>query len=145
MAGQTAVELLYVEDNPDDVELTLRALSRQNIFPCLHHACDGVEALEFLAENRATTGAAALRLILLDLKLPRVSGLEVLRRIRSDERIRTIPVVILTSSCERSDLEAAYALGVNSYVVKPVDFDAFMDAVGRVGRYWLQLNEPARG
>lgn len=146
MANQGAVELLFVEDNPNDVELVLRALNKQNIFPRLHHAHDGVEALEFLAGTGAAAGAVAgLRLILIDVKLPRISGLEVLRRVRADERLRTVPVVILTSSSEDSEIEAAYALGVNSYVVKPVDFEAFMELMSRIGRYWLLLNEPASG
>jgi two-component system response regulator len=146
MAGQGAVDLLYVEDNPNDAELTLRALKKHGIVTRLHHARDGVEALAFLAGAGGAAGAATgLRLILIDLKLPRVSGLEVLRRVRADERTRTVPVVILTSSSEHSDIEAAYALGVNSYVVKPVDYETFMDIVGRMGRYWLLLNEPAGG
>lgn len=143
MAGQGAIDVLYVEDNLNDVELTLRALKLHGIATRLHHAHDGVEALEFLDKAVAPAGEAGLRLILVDLKLPRVTGLEVLRRVRADERTRAIPVVILTSSSEPSDIKEAYALGVNSYLVKPVDYEAFMDVVGRMGRYWLQLNEPA--
>jgi len=146
MAEHQAVDVLYVEDNPNDVELALRALKKQGIFNRVQLARDGVEALEFLQGAADATGArSGLRLIILDLKLSRVSGLEVLRRIREDERTRRTPVVILTSSRERPDVAAAYALGVNSYIVKPVDFETFMDVVGRIGRYWLQLNEPARG
>jgi two-component system, response regulator len=136
--------ILLVEDNPDDEALTLRALKKNNIGNELHVVHDGVEALEFIF----CTGAYANRdprnkpqVILLDLKLPKIDGLEVLRRIRSDERTQRQPVVILTSSNEQQDLVNSYNLGVNSYVRKPVDFNEFIDAVRQLGLYWLVLNE----
>jgi two-component system, response regulator len=136
--------ILLVEDNPDDEALTLRALKKNNIGNKLHVVRDGVEALEFVF----CTGAYADRdprekpqVILLDLKLPKVDGLEVLRRIRADERTQQQPVVILTSSNEEQDLINGYKLGANSYVRKPVDFNEFMDAVRQLGLYWLVLNE----
>jgi two-component system, response regulator len=136
--------ILLVEDNPDDEALTVRALRKNNIANTLSVVRDGAEALEFLF----CTGAYASRdprelpqIVLLDLKLPKVDGLEVLRRIRSDERTRLLPVVILTSSREEQDLIQSYRLGANSYVRKPVDFNQFVDAVGQLGLYWLVLNE----
>lgn len=138
-----AVEILYVEDNASDVELTLRALKRCGIANRLWLARDGVEALEFL---HGPEGAQrGLRLILLDLKLPRISGLEVLRRIREHERTRLVPTVVLTSSCEPRDIEEACRVGANSYAVKPVDYEKLVDTVGQIGRYWLQLNQTPRG
>jgi CheY-like chemotaxis protein len=131
-----AVEILLVEDNPDDAELTLRALKGKNLANRLHWVKDGAEALAFLDT------AEAPRLILLDLKLPKVDGLEVLRRVKSDPRTRTIPVVVLTSSKEDKDIVASYQLGVNSYVQKPVAFDRFIAAVSELGLYWLLLNRP---
>jgi len=145
MANANAVEILLVEDNPRDVELTLRALKKHNLANKVHVVSDGAEALEFLF----ATGAYADRdvnhgpkLILLDLKLPKVDGLEVLRRIKADERTKAIPVVVLTSSREERDVVESYKLGVNSYIVKPVDFDKFLESVGEIGLYWLLLNEP---
>src|SRR5512143_3881779 len=136
--------ILLVEDNPDDEALTLRALKKNNIGNQLNVVRDGAEALEFIF----CTGAYANRdpreapqVILLDLKLPKVDGLEVLRRIRADERTQRQPVVILTSSNEQQDLVNSYNLGVNSYVRKPVDFNEFIDAVRQLGLYWLVLNE----
>jgi two-component system response regulator len=136
--------ILLVEDNPDDEALTLRALRKNNIGNQLHVVRDGAEALEFLF----CTGAYADRnphdlpqLILLDIKLPKVDGLEVLRRIRANEHTQRLPVVILTSSNEQQDLLNSYNLGVNSYVRKPVDFNEFIDAVRQLGLYWLVLNE----
>lgn len=142
MTDQEA-EILYVEDSVNDVELTLRALKRCGIANPVRLARDGVEALEFL--HGTAGGRPGLRLILLDLKLPRVSGLEVLRRIREDARTRLIPTVVLTSSCEPRDVEEAWRLGANSYLVKPVDYEKFVDTVGQIGRYWLQLNQTPRG
>jgi two-component system response regulator len=137
--------ILLVEDNPDDVELTLRALKLNSIKNEIVVAKDGVEALDFLFG----TGTYAGRdlddmpaLIMLDLKLPKIDGLEVLRKIRADERVRLLPVVILTSSKEEQDLVAGYSLGTNSYVLKPVDFNQFTRAVGLLGMYWLLINEP---
>jgi len=136
--------ILLVEDNPDDEALTIRALKKNNIGNSLAVVRDGAEALEFLF----CTGTYANRdsrdkpeLILLDLKLPKVDGLEVLRRVRADQRTQLLPVVILTSSREEQDLITSYKLGANSYVRKPVDFVEFVDAVRQLGLYWLVLNE----
>lgn len=145
MTGQQGIDLLYVEDDPNDAELTLRALRRAGVDCPVRHARDGVEALESLYGGASGPAAPAPRLILLDLKLPRVSGLEVLRRIRAEERTRTTPVVILTSSREPRDVAQAYALGANAYVVKPVDFDQFEAALSCLGRFWLQWNEAPLG
>lgn len=141
MTVQEAPDVLVVEDNPDDVELTLRALRRMYLTNPVRVARDGVEALEVLLGD-GTTRPPLPRVVLLDLKLPRVGGLEVLARLRQAERTRTLPVVVLTSSREEPDVKKAYALGVNSYVVKPVEFEKFVDAVGRVGQYWLLFNLP---
>lgn len=145
MADKSAVEILLVEDNPLDVELTLRALKQHNLANNVHVVKDGAEALEYIF----ATGVYADRnmdhspkVILLDLKLPKVDGLEVLRRIKSDERTKVTPVVVLTSSREEKDVIESYKLGVNSYIVKPVDFDKFLEAIGELGFYWLLLNEP---
>ncbi len=129
--------ILLVEDNPDDVALTERALRRNNISNQLQVAQDGVGAIECLfgAEQPPC-------LVLLDLKLPRLSGLEVLQRIRADERTRLVPVVVLTSSREERDVVESYGLGANSYIRKPVDFGQFVAAVQQLGLYWLVLNEP---
>jgi two-component system, response regulator len=136
--------ILLVEDSDDDAELTLRALRRNKVANEVVRLADGVEALEYLEANGRFEGRNRLDvpdLVLLDIKLPRVNGLEVLRSMRSDEANGAIPVVVLSSSVEQRDLEAAYALGANSYVQKPVDFDRFVDAVGQIGAYWLRLNE----
>ena len=140
-----AAELLIVEDNPNDLELTLRALQKHNIANPIHVAKDGDEALEYLfCEGRYASRhpAQAPRVIFLDLKLPKVDGMEVLRRIKSDERTRAIPVVMLTSSQQERDVIESYRLGVNSYIVKPVDFEQFTEAVRQLGFYWLLLNQP---
>jgi len=141
---ETNKMILLVEDNPDDEALTIRALKKNNIGNDLVVVHDGAEALDFLF----ATGAFSSRdindrpqVILLDLKLPKVDGLEVLRRIRADERTRLLPVVILTSSKEDTDLVKSYSLGANSYVRKPVDFNQFVEAVRNLGLYWLVLNE----
>ena len=137
MMTQGEIEVLLVEDNPSDVELTLRALQKRNLANRVVVARDGVEALQILE------GPAPLpKVVLLDLKLPKLNGLEVLRRMKSDERTKRIPVVVLTSSHEEPDVEESYRLGVNSYVVKPVDFESFASAVAEVGLYWLLLNHP---
>lgn len=130
-------EILLVEDNPNDAELTTRALKQRNLANQLHVCRDGAEALEYIARVNGVP-----KVILLDLKLPKIDGLEVLRRLKSEDRTKTIPVVVLTSSREEPDIERAYALGANSYIVKPVDFDAFARAVSDVGLYWLLLNHP---
>lgn len=136
--------LLLVEDNADDEALTLRALSRNRIDLPVVIARDGVEAIDWLFATGPHAGrdtAMQPALILMDLKLPRLDGLEVLRRIRADARTRLVPVVVLTTSRERRDIRDAYAAGANGYVRKPVDFDKFTEALGLIGRYWLGLNE----
>jgi CheY-like chemotaxis protein len=140
--------ILLVEDNADDEKLTLRALKKNNIGNDVVVARDGVEALDYLFGNGAYTGRnmnIMPQVILLDLKLPKLDGLEVLRRLRSDERTRLLPVVILTSSNEEQDRVQGYGLGANSYVRKPVDFTQFTDAARQLGLYWLVLNEPIPG
>jgi two-component system, response regulator len=141
-----AVEILIVEDNPTDLELALRALRQHNFCNNIHTARDGAEALEFLfgeGQYEDRRDASPPRLILLDLKLPLVDGIEVLRRVRGDPRTRCVPVVVMTSSTEERDLVDCYALGANSYIQKPVDFDKFSEAMRLVGMYWLLLNRPA--
>ncbi|MEW5940712.1 MAG: response regulator [Chloroflexota bacterium] len=141
------VEILLVEDNPNDIELTLRAFKKNNLTNPLHVVRDGAEALEFLFGEGEYAGRDLERvpkLVLLDLKLPKVDGLEVLRRIKSDERTRLIPVVVLTSSGEERDIVESYQLGVNSYIVKPVDFEQFLEAARMLGLYWILLNRPPR-
>lgn len=141
------VEILLVEDNPHDVELTLRALRKHNLANKVYVVRDGAEALDFIFGTGAYTERQVTdrpRVIFLDLKLPKVDGLEVLRAIRSDDRTKTIPVVVMTSSREEQDIVESYRLGVNSYVVKPVDFEKFVQAVAELGFYWLLLNEPPR-
>ena len=140
----SSVEILLVEDNPNDEELTLYALKRNNISNHIQVVRDGAEALEYLF----CTGVYAHRqindppkVVLLDLKLPKVDGLEVLERIKADDRTRTIPVVMLTSSQEERDIVESYQLGVNSYIVKPVDFEQFIEAVRQLGLYWMLLNQ----
>lgn len=145
MNDHKAVEVLLVEDNPRDAELTIRALKRHNLANQLFHVQDGAEALDFLfgrGKYEGRPSSAMPKVILLDLKLPKVSGLEVLRLMKQDPRLSTVPVVIITSSAEDPDMQAAYRLGANSYVVKPVKFDEFMDAMSRLGVYWLLLNHP---
>lgn len=139
MPESQTVEVLLVEDSVDDAELTIRALRRRNLANSVYHAEDGLEALEFL--HGGDVSRPPPRVILLDLKLPKIDGLEVLRRLRADERTRRIPVVVLTSSKEDRDLQKAYALGANSYIVKPVDFTKFADVVGQLGMYWVLMNE----
>lgn len=132
-----AVEILLVEDNPHDAELAIRALKKNNLANNLLHLEDGQEALDFLFDEKNEMP----RLILLDLKMPRVDGLEVLRRLKGDEKKRLVPVVVLTSSKEERDIVDTYKLGVNAYIVKPVDFDQFVKAVSQVGLFWLVLNQ----
>lgn len=137
------MRILLVEDNPDDEELTIRAFKKNNLANEIAVARDGVEALEYLFGAEAGGQLRPLpQLVLLDLKLPKVSGLEVLKEIRASERTRRMPVVILTSSGEERDLIEGYDLGANSYIRKPVDFDEFIDGVRQLGLYWLVLNQP---
>ena len=138
------IEILLVEDNNDDVELTLHALRKENLANHIHVARDGEEALDFLFCNGPHADRSferPPRLILLDLKLPKVDGMEVLRRLKADSRTQCIPVVILTSSKEERDLVKGYGLGANSYIQKPVDFDQFREIVKNVGLYWLLINQ----
>jgi CheY-like chemotaxis protein len=137
-------EILLVEDNPRDAELTQRALKKRNLSNTLSWVKDGAEALEFLFGPEPNEHRPLLRhpkIILLDLKLPKVDGLEVLRRLKADAGARKIPVVVLTSSREEQDIVHSYELGVNSYIVKPVNFDNFSEAVAQVGMYWLMYNQ----
>lgn len=137
--------ILLVEDNPDDEALTLRAFSKNRISNPVVVARDGVEALDYLFGTGSHAGrdlAVMPAVVLLDLKLPRIDGLEVLRRVRADERTKLMPVVILTTSKEQQDIFEGYTLGANSYIRKPVDFEKFIQAVGQLGLYWLVLNEP---
>lgn len=143
--NEKQIEILLVEDSPDDVELTLRALRRSKLANHIEVVRDGAEALDFIF----ATGAYARRdvndvpkVILLDIKLPKLDGLEVLRRLKGDAATRKIPVVMLTSSREERDIVESYELGVNSYIRKPVDFERFAEAVRQLGLYWLLLNEP---
>jgi two-component system response regulator len=144
---QNEVEILLVEDNPNDVELTLRALKKHNLANKIHVVKDGAEALDYIFASNAYAYRKIEdrpKVILLDLKLPKVSGLEVLSKIKSDERTKMIPVVVLTSSKEERDLVESYRLGANSYITKPVDFDKFVNSVSELGLYWLLLNQPPR-
>jgi len=138
-------EILLVEDSQDDLDMTLRALRKANMANHIEVARDGVEALDFIFCEGAHTARKIEnmpKLILLDLKLPKVSGMEVLRRIKGDPRTKMIPVVMLTSSKEQKDVIESYGLGTNSYIVKPVDFESFAEAVQKLGMYWLLLNQP---
>lgn len=144
MANAADKIILLVEDNADDEALAIRALKKSNILNEVVVARDGAEALDYLFGTGAYAGRdlpAPPQVVLLDLKLPKISGLEVLRRIREDARTRMQPVVILTSSTEEQDLTAGYGLGANSYIRKPVDFDQFSEAARQIGLYWLVLNE----
>ena len=141
------VEILLVEDNPNDVELTLHAFSKHRLANHIEVVRDGAEALDFLFGSGAHAGRSVEntpRVILLDLKLPKVDGLEVLRQIKADARTRMIPVVVLTSSREERDIVESYELGVNSYIVKPVDFEQFSTSMQQLGLYWLLLNQPPK-
>lgn len=140
-----AVEILLVEDNPSDLELSLRALKETNLCNSIHVARDGEEALDFIFCRGKYSGKQLNelpRVVLLDLKLPLIDGMEVLRQVRADPRTKHIPVVVLTASTEERDVVESYALGVNSYITKPVDFDQFGAAMRTVGMYWLLLNRP---
>ena len=143
--GTDAIEILLVEDNAEDIELTLHALRREKLANSIHLVRDGEEALDYLFCRGSYQGRSQdhqPRLVLLDLKLPKVDGLEVLRQVKNDARLKFIPVVILTSSREERDLVDSYKLGVNSYIQKPVDFDRFREMIKEVGLYWLVVNQP---
>ena len=138
-------KVLFVEDNPNDLELTMHALSQGRFMNQIEIARDGAEALEYVQQRGAYAhldGEPPPRVVLLDLKLPKLSGIEVLRELKADPRTRAIPVVMLTSSAEDADLRHCYALGVNSYIVKPVDIEQFFGAIQQLGMYWLVLNQP---
>jgi two-component system, response regulator len=142
-----AVEILIVEDNPTDAELTIRALKEQNLANKLFVAGDGAEALDFIFCRGKFTDrhpCTPMKVIFFDLKLPKVSGLEVLKEIKTDEKMKRLPVVIVTSSREDPDIQTAYDLGANSYVVKPVQFDAFRQAMSNAGLYWVLVNQPPK-
>ena len=143
MSNQTEVEVLLVEDNARDAEMTMRTLRKRHLANHVVHVKDGQEALDWLFGSATQDPDTRPRpkVVLLDLKLPKVDGLEVLRAIRADERTRFLPVVIMTSSHEQRDVIESYKLGVNSYVVKPVDFDAFSAAVAELGHYWILVNK----
>jgi two-component system response regulator len=139
------VEILIVEDEPTDIQLILRALKKGNLTNKVHVVRDGVEALDFLfgtGVHAERDASAVPKVVLLDLKLPKMGGIEVLERVKSDPRTKNIPVVIMTSSREEPDMKACYRLGANSYVVKPVAFEDFAAAVAGIGYYWMLLNEP---
>ena len=139
------VEILLVEDNPNDAELTMRAMKKLHLANKVFWVKDGEEALQFIFANgnyAERKSEPHPKVVLLDLKLPKVDGLEILRQIRADESTRFIPVVVLTSSQEEQDIVESYRLGVNSYIVKPVNFDKFFKTVSELGLYWLLLNEP---
>ena len=138
------IDILLVEDNTSDAELTLRALRRRHLANAVLHVLDGDEALEFLRGEGRFAGRETQRapkVVILDLKLPKIDGLQVLRAMKADEKLKAIPVVMLTSSRQERDILEAYKLGVNSYIVKPVEFDSFAEAVANLGFYWLMLNE----
>ncbi|PIQ08394.1 MAG: two-component system response regulator [Ignavibacteriales bacterium CG18_big_fil_WC_8_21_14_2_50_31_20] len=144
MDKQNIVEILIVEDNPNDAEMALRALKKNNLTNNVLVVVDGEEALDFIFHKNKFVnrdGFNQPKIILLDLKLPKVDGLEVLKELKNNEETKMIPVIVLTSSKEESDILESYKLGVNSYIVKPVDFDKFVEAVRQLGLYWLLLNE----
>jgi len=144
MAEHNYVEILLIEDNLHEAELAIRALKKHNLTDRLKHIDDGADALDFIFSNGAysdRSNSLNPKLILLDLKLPKVGGLEILRQLKTDERTKMIPVVVLTSSKEEKDVIESYKLGVNSYIVKPVNFDSFTQAVAELGLYWIHLNQ----
>lgn len=147
MTDINAVEILIVEDDPRDAELTLRALKKNNLANNVYVAEDGEEALDFFfcrGKFKERNFKNPPKVVLLDLKLPKVNGLELLRQVKGDKRTSHIPIVIVTSSREEPDIKEAYQLGVNSYVVKPVEFDNFVNAMSSLGLYWLLVNQPIR-
>ncbi len=139
------MEIVLVEDNPADAELTIRALKKNHFANKIIHLKDGAEAMDFIFGEGAYDGRDTThkpKVILLDLKMPKINGIEVLKRLKSDDRTKSIPVVVLTSSNEDPDVTTCYELGVNSYIVKPVGFENFLNAVGDLGLYWILLNQP---
>ncbi len=145
MMNNEQIEVLLVEDNPNDVELTLRAFRLHNLVNKIHVVQDGAEALDFIFCEGAYKNRDIRKppkVVILDLKLPKINGKEVLKRIKSDERTKIIPVVVMTSSQEESDIFETYNLGVNSFIVKPVDFEKFVDTVKELGMYWVFINKP---
>lgn len=137
------LDVVLIEDNPQDAELTIRTLKELNLADHLIHLTDGQEGLDFLFGTGAYEGRDVCqrpKVVLLDLKLPKLDGIEVLRELRADERLKRIPVVILTSSSEERDVTNAYRLGANSYIVKPMDFQSYLDVIGKMGWYWLKIN-----
>lgn len=149
MTNLNAVDILLVEDNSSDAELAIRELRKHNLANKLHHVKDGEEALEFMfATGRYKDSrniSATPRVVLLDIQMPKVNGMEVLQKLKEDERTRSTPVVILTSSRENPDIKKCYALGANSYIVKPVSFEGFSEAIKSFGYYWLLLNQSTTG
>lgn len=144
MKDYDVVEILIVEDNPADAELTIRALRKNHLVNTIHVAENGEDALDYIFNRNQNSDQIyehQLKVVFLDLKLPKINGLEVLRAIKSDPKTKSLPVVILTSSKENPDIKAAYELGANSYIVKPVDFDDFINAMSQTGLYWLLVNE----
>ena len=142
--GTQDIDVLLVEDNPHEAQLTIRSLKKHNLANNLQHVEDGAEALDFIFGREKYAGrkvGAGLKVILLDLKLPKIDGLEVLKQIKADDRTKAIPVVVLTSSKEEQDIVATYKLGVNSYIVKPVQFESFAKAVADLGMYWMFHNQ----
>jgi two-component system, response regulator len=147
MSELKVIEIVLVEDNPRDAELMVRALKKRNLANNLIHLEDGLEALDFLFKRgkyEERKDSVSPKIVLLDLKLPRMSGLDVLREVKNNKITRSIPVVIVTSSAEDPDVKQAYEFGANSYVVKPVNFDAFSDVMSNLGLYWLLVNHPPR-
>ena len=143
MSDLEQVEILLVEDNTEDAEMTLRALRRNNLGNRVHWVKDGEEALEFMfstGQYAARSAAPTPKLVMLDLKMPKVDGIEVLRRLKQSEATRPVPVVVMTSSNEDSDVLKSYHLGVNSYIVKPIQFDVFLETVAKIGLYWVITN-----
>ena len=136
------LEVLLVEDSPEDAALTLRALKKNNLINRIHVAIDGAEALDYIFGKDDSPCLCPPKVVFLDLHLPKINGLEVLRKLKGDERTRRIPIVVLTSSREDQDISECYELGVNSYIVKPVEFDSFMKSVSELGLYWMLLNRP---
>ena len=142
-----AVDILLVEDNPEDIELTIRALKKKKLVNQVFVAKDGAEALDFLFQRGAYINREpdqTPKVVLLDLKLPKVSGMEVLKEVKKEERTRNIPVVVMASSREDPDIQSAYRYGANSYVVKPVDSDVFLEIMSNLGFYWLLINQPPK-